>query len=356
MRFPPEMPAEGIEFRTTDGRAYRALAVVVPPNASAVGGRIQVALDETSGSHLLARYRRQITGIVVSALIVSTVLGYQISRRALRPLRQISAIAQRIQPTTLAERIDTTRLPAELSEVARRFNGMLDRLEESFDRLTHFSVELAHEVRTPLSNLQGLIEQSLFQDRAVDEYRATLSSAIEECTRLARIIDGLLFIARADDPRTQIFREDVDVAAELRRMTEMYQVLATDRNIRLVLRCDQPLHARLDRTMLQRAIDNLVANATSHTALGGTVELRAARRNGAVHIEVADTGSGIAQDDVPHVFDRFFRGRQEDGGTQRGRFGLGLAIVRGIMRLHGGRAALDSQQGVGTVVTLEFPA
>jgi two-component system heavy metal sensor histidine kinase CusS len=402
--FPPPIvvdrapAAEGLEFSAPDGRPFRALAVNATTPAGG-GGWIQVALDQRYSEDLLGRHRTHLLIIFASALVLCAASGYAAVRRALRPLRAIAATAQRIgpSPTALAERIDLAGLPRELADVAVRLNRMLDRLEESFGRLSQFSVELAHELRTPLNNLQGLVENSLARPRSDDEYRATLASGMEELQRLTRIIDGLLFIARSDDPRTQIRREEFDLREELRRMVEMYLVLAADQGVRLRFDCERDLRVRLDRTLLQRAVDNLVANAMAHTPAGGEVRIRAARvatdpasidegsgaaagdggaanagespSNGdagpLIRIEVSDTGSGIAPEDVPHVFERFRRGRSVAPGAASGtasqhqagcRLGLGLSIVRGIAALHGGHADLASTPGEGTSVWLDLPA
>jgi two-component system, OmpR family, heavy metal sensor histidine kinase CusS len=342
----------GIDFRTPEGREFRWIAGRT--GATERDGVIQVALDNTRGSEMLNRYRGQLAAMVGAAAIASLLLGFLISRRALQPLRSISETVARIQPTTLGQRIDLHGLPSELYEVAGRLNGMLDRLEQSFSRLTQFSVDLAHELRTPLNNLLGLMETSLQSDRPPAEYRETLASALEESVRLHRIIDGLLFIARSDDPRTQIRRETIDVSMELRRLTEMYQILAADRGAHLTLQCASDLCADLDKTLLQRAVDNLVANAMDHTPAGGQVAIHATYDGEMLQIEVRDTGCGISADELPRVFDRLYRGEQKTPIEDRG-LGLGLSIVRGIMSLHGGSVDLRSKPGEGTSVCLKFP-
>ena len=317
-------------------------------------GVIQVALDNTAAHEMLARYHSELAAMVGAAAIASILVGFFITRRALRPLRAISDTVTRIQPTRLSERIDLHALPTEFSDVAGRLNGMLDRLEQSFSRLSQFSVDLAHELRTPLNNLLGLMETTLEASRSPDEYRETLASALEESVRLHRIIDGLLFIARSDDPRTQIRRENVEISIELQRLTDMYQVLASDRGVHLTLLCPDGIDAQLDRTLLQRAIDNLIANAMKHTSTGGQVTIRVTARPDLVEIEVADTGSGIPADQLPRVFDRLYRADTQSHPENRG-LGLGLSIVRGIMTLHGGRVELRSKQGQGTSCRLKFP-
>src|SRR5207245_7684929 len=131
-----------------------------------------------------------------TALLVCALVGYQIARRGLRPVADITDMARRVRSTTLDKRIESSRLPAELSALASTFNEMLDRLEESFNRLARFSADIAHEVRTPVNNLRGEAEVALGQTRSPEQYREVLGSCLEECTRLAQIIDSLLFLAR----------------------------------------------------------------------------------------------------------------------------------------------------------------
>jgi two-component system heavy metal sensor histidine kinase CusS len=343
---------EGINYETPEGRKFRWLAGRTGTGPEQ--GIIQVALDTTPGGEMVGRYHRQVAAMLVAAAIASFVFGFFISRRALRPLHNISTTIARIQPTSLQQRIDLHGLPSELHEVGTILNGMLDRLEQSFARLTQFSVDLAHELRTPLNNLLGLMETTLESDRSPDEYRETLASALEESVRLHRIIDGLLFIARSDDPRTQIRREPVNVSVELRRLTDMYQILATDRGLQLTLDAEPGLFGVLDKTLLQRAVDNLVSNAMKHTPSGGKVSIGAVRDADMLDIEVRDNGSGIPADELPRVFDRLYHNEQNSNGEDRG-LGLGLSIVRGIMLLHGGSVDLSSSPGAGTTVRLKFP-
>jgi two-component system heavy metal sensor histidine kinase CusS len=351
--FPPP-GAEGGPGRAADvpaaaGRSFRALAVRGGP------GVIQVALDRTREEELLAGYRRSLWLVLLLALVACAVGGYQLARRGLRPLREIAATAGRIRSTTLAEeRLPAAGLPAELAELAGTFNDMLDRLEESFARLARFSADIAHELRTPVHILRGEAEVALGRPRSPEEYREVLGSCLEECGRLTRLIDSLLFIARAEDPRTQVERERVDVGRELAAVREFYEAAAAEVGVSLTAEAADGLLADLSRPLLQRAVGNLVANALAHTAPGGRVALTAARDGRDVRVEVADTGCGIAAAHLPHVFDRFYRA--DSARSSSGGVGLGLAIVKSIADVHGGSVSLASEVGRGTRVTLRFPA
>jgi two-component system heavy metal sensor histidine kinase CusS len=232
---------------------------------------------------------------------------------------------------------------------------MLERLEGSFERLSRFSADIAHELRTPVNNLRVGMEVALGRGRSLDEYRETLGSCLEECGRLSRIIDSMLFIARSEDPRTQITREPVDVSRELQRMRDFFELPASEAGVELLISCPPNVHGDLDRLLFQRAISNLVGNAIRYTPRGGRVAVSAARDNGDIRVEVADTGCGISVEDLPHIFDRFYRA-DPARTTIPGNAGLGLAIVKSIVALHGGTITARSQPGQGTSMSIRMPS
>src|SRR5581483_5004435 len=234
------------------------------------------------------------------------------------------------------------------------FNGMMDRLEDSFDRLSRFSSDIAHELRTPLQNLRGEAEVALGKAREYGDYREILGSSLEEYQRLSTLIDRLLFLARAENPQTQIQREDLDLRKELDLLQDFYGLSAGERGAALRVESPGNLRANLDRSLFQRAVGNLVENSIKHTPKGGTILLRTYREENKVRIEVSDTGEGIPPDQVSKVFDRFYRVDRSRTASSGGA-GLGLSIVKSIMDLHGGTAEIRSAPSQGTTVTLLFP-
>jgi two-component system heavy metal sensor histidine kinase CusS len=295
-----------------------------------------------------------VAGVLAAAPIAGAMMGYRVARRGLRPLADVNATAARITAANLGERLESARLPTELAELAVTFNAMLARLEASFARITQFSADIAHELRTPLQVLRGEAEVALAQGRSPEEYKQVLESGLEECARLAKLIDSLLFLARADNPEMQIAREPLDLATELSGAAEFYEPMAVEAGVTLIHEPNPGITARLDRTLLQRALGNLIANAIAHTPSGGRVTLSAARRGDRVEIEVNDTGCGIAAEHLAHLFDRFYRADPARTNAA-GHVGLGLALVQSIAVLHGGSATIASQPGSGTQVRLTFP-
>jgi two-component system heavy metal sensor histidine kinase CusS len=352
---PAAEPGVGTDFRSPAGRSFRVLAARVGDGAT---GRtpavIQVGMDRSQEVELLAEYRKNLWGVLGAALLVCAAAGYQIARRGIRPVRVVTETANRIRPANLGERIAADGLPAELLALADTFNRMLDRLEQSFTRLSRFSADIAHELRTPVNNLRGGIEVALARPRTTDEYRDVLGSSLEECGRLARMIDSLLFLARAEDPRTQVAREGFDVGRELATVCEFYQAAAGEKGVRITAAAPDGLRAELNRALFQRALGNLVANAVDHTPPGGTVTLSADGDDASTTVAVADTGCGIPAAHLPHVFDRFFRA-DPARPSSAGNVGLGLAIVRSIVELHGGTVRITSEVGRGTRVTMTLP-
>lgn len=339
------------EFRTivSHGETFRMLTETLPS-----GQELQIAVGSAASQALLLRYRETLTLILAISIILCAVLGYVIARSGMRPIEGIAATAERIRSSTLHERLDLAGLPAELATLANTFNLMLDRLEHSFLQLSQFSADLAHELRTPIGNLRGELEVALSRPRSEESYREVLGSALEECTRITRIIQSLLFLARAEMAGQPPALETLDLAHEIATVLEFYQPMAADADLSLVDRALPGIVIRFDRILLQQALGNLIANAITHTEPGGQIVVQATRTEEEVMIRVQDTGHGIAPEHLPHVFGRFYRAdpaRSHVGGN----LGLGLAVVRAIMDLHSGSVTIDSTPHQGTTVSLHLP-
>jgi two-component system, OmpR family, heavy metal sensor histidine kinase CusS len=326
---------------------------------------LQIAIDVSQKEALLARYRLWFGVILLATFAIFPLVGYRVARHGIRPVEEMATTARHISSTNLRERILPEGYPFELASLASTFNEMLDRLEESFERISRFSADIAHDLRTPVNNIRGEAEVALARARSTDEYRDVVESCLEEAVRLSDLIGDLLFLARAESPLTHLRRERLDVGELLGGVQEYYEASAADGGISLTTTvADEPVLAELDRTLLQRAVGNLVSNALAHTPPGGTVVLGTNIISSnpissnpdfsTIRIEVSDTGVGIPEEALPRVFDRFFRvdssRSQASGGT-----GLGLAIVQSIAQLHGGKVEISSQPGRGTRVTLYMP-
>src|ERR1700722_15177654 len=365
-------PDRAIGITGTQGRAFRAPSTSAPVGSPATRAyTIQVAVDVSQKELLLARYRFWFFAMLLGTFAIFPLVGYQVARQGIRPMEEMATTARHISSKNLRERILPEGYPFELASLAGTFNEMLDRLEESFERISKFSADIAHDLRTPVNNIRGEAEVALARARTADEYRDVIESCLEEAVRLSDLIGDLLFLERAESPLIDLRRERVNVGELLDGVQEYYEASAADRGVALTTSvADEPVIAELDRTLLQRAVGNLVSNALAHTPPGGAVVLGMGvdssgfddsdrdlsnPDSSTIRIEVSDTGVGIPAESLPRVFDRFFRvdssRAQASGGT-----GLGLAIVQSIMLLHGGKVEISSRPGQGTRVTLRMPA
>jgi two-component system heavy metal sensor histidine kinase CusS len=352
----PTHAGRSIAIQGLAGQPFRITTARVPVASSPVQNQtIQVAVDVSQQEELLARYRHWSWLVVSGACVLFPLVGYRVARRGIRPVEDMATTARHISSSNLRERIVAKGYPSELASLAGTFNQMLDRLEGSFERISQFSTDIAHDLRTPVNNIRGEAEVALARVRSADEYREVIGSCLEEAVRLSELIGDLLFLARANSPVSSVRREPVDVGELLGGVREYYEASAADDGVSLTTSvAHRPVVAELDRTLMQRAVGNLVSNALAHTPVGGSIVLRTAADPTTIDIEVADTGMGIPPEALPRVFDRFFRvdssRSKASGGT-----GLGLAIVQSIALLHGGNAEISSQLGQGTCVRLRIP-
>jgi two-component system heavy metal sensor histidine kinase CusS len=348
-------PERSTSLAGRHGQAFRVSSAAASVGKSPTSSdTIQIAIDISQEEELLRRYRLWFCAIALVTSILFPLMGYRITRHGIRPVEEIAATARRITSTNLRERIGAEGYPSELASLAGTFNEMLDRLEESFERISRFSTDIAHDLRTPVNNIRGEAEVALARARTVDEYRDVLESSLEEAVRLSELIGDLLFLGRAESPLTHLHRQRVDLGELLGIVRDYYEATALDSGVSLVSAAgEEPITADLDRALMLRAVSNLVSNAIAHTPSGGLVTLAASATDAEIRIKVSDTGIGIPTDALPRVFDRFFRVDPSRSKTSGGT-GLGLAIVQSIMTLHGGSAEIASQLGRGTCVTLRI--
>lgn len=337
------------------GGAWLVAATVLGRDAaSGKTVAVELAADVSRDEGVLADYRNTLLIVLLLGTLLAAVLGAWAARRGLSPLRAIAQAIEKVNAEQMGYRIDEPgRWPRELAGLARAFDAMLERLDRAFQALRRFSADVAHELRTPLNNLRGEGEVALAKPREGAEYRRVIESMLEEQARLGRIVESLLFLARAEQRREPLSRKNLDLHPVAEAMVEYYRPLAEEKG--LALDCKGEARAYADPDLLQRAIGNLLSNAIRHTPAGGTVGVRI--ENGGmegVEISVADTGCGIAEEHLPRLFDRFYR---VDAARSEGPHGsgLGLSLVQSIMHLHGGSVRVESIVGGGTTVTLLLP-
>jgi two-component system heavy metal sensor histidine kinase CusS len=311
---------------------------------------IQVAQDRSSDEQVERRFGILVLVVLSGSILASILIAIPVTRRGLRPLEEMKQSLERIGPTHLNERVASATWPRELQPMAIAFDQMLKRLDESFTRLSQFSADLAHELRTPIANMLGEAQVALSRDRSSAEYRETIESAIGECERLSGIVDNLLFVARADAASEPVARKEFDARAAVEKIAAFYETIAEDRHV--AINCSGQGEISADPALFERAVGNLVDNALRFTPENGSIQIALAEYATDFEVAVRDNGSGIAPEHLPRVFDRFYRAESSRGSDGAG---LGLALVKSIVDLHGGTARIQSEIGHGTTVSLTFP-
>ena len=311
---------------------------------------LQLAQDRSSDEQVETNFALLFIAVLLGGVVASALIAIIVTRRGLRPLRKMTESLGRIGPDQLKERIGSTGWPRELQPLAIAFDEMLKRLDDSFSRLSQFSADLAHELRTPIANMLGEAQVALTRNRTAPEYRETIESTVAECERLSRIVDNLLFVARVDAAREPIACQQFDARAAVEKIAAFYQTVADDHNVTIGCTGDGQIYA--DPDLFERAVGNLLDNALRFTAEHGFIRVGLVRHNSDFEVAVSDNGSGIAAEHLPRVFDRFYRAESSRGSDGAG---LGLALVKSIVDLHGGSAVIESNPGCGTTVTLKFP-
>ncbi len=315
---------------------------------------IEMAMDVTADEKILKTYRRKLMAILLGGILLASLTGIWITRRGLLPLRKMADSAKKISAEHLYQRVLQKDWPNELKDLAAAFDDMLGRLEKSFAQISQFSADLAHELRTPINNLMGQTEVLLTKARPLEEFKQVAESNLEEYRKLSRLIDDMLFLARAENASGPLKKSLFDPLKEIGTVKEFYDALAEDKGIEIS--CEGNRQILGDSLLFKRALTNLISNAIKYTPQNGKITIQVTKKpDHATAVAVHDTGEGINAQDLPRIFNRFFRADQsrshDPGGT-----GLGLSIVKSIMELHSGSVEVQSQPGLGTTVTLIFPA
>ncbi len=350
-----EYPFDGIKWKAPNGTTYLLMSAWADVGTDGKDKRLlQLASDITDDEILLADYRKRLFLVLCGGVLVASIISAVIARGGLKPLKEITQSVQRISATQLHERIGREKWPRELSSLAHEFDLMLSRLEDSFGRLSQFSADLAHELRTPINRLMGETEVALSKTRTAEDYQEVLESNLEEYAILSRMIDSLLFLARAENPETVIEKTISEIRRETEVVMEYYDAVAREKGIHFVCSGNATLSA--DFGLFRRALSNLLSNAIQNSSPGSKIDILIENgKKDFVELKVRDYGSGISAEHLPKIFNRFYRADSSRSEYSQG-MGLGLAIVKSIMKLHNGDVTIDSALAKGTTITLKFPA
>ena len=332
-------------------QSYRGIADEVPIGAK-TGFKVIVATSMDIMHHLafMQSFVQTLWLFVATAAAFSGLLGWAAVRRGLMPLRKMREQAQVVTAQQLNRRLKVDSVPVELAELAQSLNDMLARLEKAFDRLSDFSSDIAHELRTPVSNLMTQTQVALTRVRSADEYRNILESNAEELDHMAGMISDMLLLAKAENSLTVSNCTSVALAQEVNALFEYYDAVAEEKGLHLNIEGDAIVSA--DRHMLRRAIGNVLSNAIRHSASNSRLNVHISQNANLVTIRIENTGDLIPEEYLGRIFDRFFRvdtARQRSDGT-----GLGLAIAKSIILSHGGSITAASSVAV-TTFTIKLP-
>lgn len=336
------------------GRPHRVIAATVPTaNPDAPFLFVAAALDMEQHTTFMSAFHKFLWASVILGSLVTGFLAWLTARRGLAPLRGIADATRKIAADRLGDRLPLDTVPAELLDLARSFNTMLTGLDESFRRLSNYSTDIAHELRTPVGNLTTQTEVMLSKERSAHEYREVLYANLREYERLSKMISDLLLLAKVDNRLVVPKRGLVDLARDMDELIEFYRPLTEQKGVHLARRGGGQVFG--DSPALRRAASNLLSNAARHTPQGGRITLSIEPLDsGEVRISVENTGKTIAPEHLPRLFDRFYRvdaSRQHNGEG----VGLGLAIVKSIAQAHGGSVSVSSSDGV-TVFAMTLPS
>ncbi len=316
-----------------------------------VAGIVQVAEDAELTSRPLDRLQTLLLVEGIGGVILALIIGYWLARGAVKPLQEVIGVAADIEASDLGRRIGARASPAEVQKLADTFDAMLARLDSAFQQQRNFVLDISHELRTPLTALRGNIDVLLMDDRLDSETRSALERMLGEVSRLIRLTSNLLYLAHAEAGR-ELDRRPVELDTLCLEVYRQTKDLRSD--IRYRLGNEDQVTVVGDRDLLKQMLLNLVDNSLKYTPAGGEVTLSLYRDVGRARLEVRDTGPGIDPDQVPLIFQRFYRGKDRGKGGKGGA-GIGLAISDWIVKAHGGEIVVNSELGKGSVFTVVLP-
>jgi len=291
---------------------------------------------------------------------LSCIWGWFMAGRALRPVNSVAQTAQRISGSNLSIRIPSRRAGDELDHLIGTFNGMMDRLGESFEKVRQFSTDVSHELRTPLTVIRGQLEVALLSAKTEEQYREAMLAALEDVERLSHIVRALLLLSQSETGQLVLHKTELDLTAMTRDFVEEFQISAEEKHVRLSADLPETCPMTGDRIQIERLLSNLLSNAIKYTPENGSVHVRLGRESGIagagptiVRLTVEDTGVGIPAEHLQNIFDRFYKVPSAD--SEKG-LGLGLSFVAWIVKTHGGTIDVQSRVNEGSRFTVTLPA
>ncbi len=347
-------PAELSTF-TFGGRSWRVVgAERKEPGGPGYRLALFRELDRVNGQ--LQTMRRSLLLALFPLILLSAVAGYLLAGRVLSPVDRIADRTRRVQASGLEARLEVENPGDEFGRLTMVLNDLLSRLEKAFEQQKQFLADAAHELRTPVAAVRAQADVTLQRARSPEEYEAAIRSILGQTEYLSQIVDDLFFMARADGSQIPLRKKPLDLMEIIDDTCRALFPVAHKKEVVLDWKFGGEVGVLADSRLMRRAVTNLVANAIRHTPRGGCVSLRVSESGEVVSLEVADSGEGIRDDELPHLFDRFYRGQRQPGnGRADEGLGLGLAIVKTIMDLHDGSATARNLPRGGSIFSLQIP-
>lgn len=326
---------------TENGQKYRGVVHHSPPGSRNPGNlTILVGLSTLIHEHFMSSFTQTLFAFVLGATVLCGLLGWWAARRGLEPLRAMSNRAKTVTGSHLHERMPVESVPVEIADLALTLNAMLARLQQDFQRLSDFSTDIAHELRTPITNMMTQTHVTLTQPRSNEKYRDIMASNAEEMQRLARMISDMLYLAKTENGLNLPSSENVFLAKEIEALFEFYEALAEDKTV--TLNATGASVIRGDKLMIRRAISNVLSNALRHAYPHTCIHVQILEENSKSIVHITNTGDAIPADQTASIFDRFFRADKSRTRPDSEGVGLGLSITKAIMMAHNGAIKVNS--------------
>ena len=347
-----KMQTEGLTYQVEtlaieerDDKARMITAIIGPDAVLQIGESLE-EVDE-----YLDIFLQLFSILIISLIIVSTIIGWLMARRATIDMQKVTETAADISNGAYDRRVQINGRFKEIERLGVTFNNMLDRIESLLNSMKDINDNIAHDLRSPLARIRGLAEMSLLKDKSIEAYAEMAASTIEECDTLIGMINTMLDITEAEAGVNGVKTEEFELVALIREACELFRPIAEKKKINLKTDLPDSLMLKSDRKKMQRIVTNVLENAIKYTPEDGTVFISAAAQNGDVQIDFKDTGEGISETDLPHIFERFYRC---DRSRSQGGVGLGLSLVKAYTESINGSIHVESSPDQGTLFALRF--
>ena len=344
------------ERRNAENVPYLIRAGIVFDERHTAPYYVAIGTPLENNERVLAQYTWFCVGLIPAALFLGSWLGWFMAGRALTPVLEVAQAAQRISGSNLSLRLPTRQANDELDYLVLTFNRMIDRLEASFQQVRQFSTDVSHELRTPITAIRGQLEVALFTAKTTDQYREAMVNSLQDIDRLSQIVRALLLLSQAESGQLVLQKASVDLSDIVQDLADQFQIPAEEAGVKLSAHVPAQSMVSVDRVQIERMITNLLSNAVKFTPQGGSVRISLQPDEESVELVVEDTGLGIPDQYLPHIFDRFYRvpGSGTAPGPDQG-LGLGLSFVAWIVKAHDGSIDVESSPGKGTRFRIRLP-